>query len=94
MRARLFSLLLALVASRTSAQVLAGRTTFTRSTFTIDELTFNTLDATKTAGVLTGRLRTLQDNAMVAQTRYTHVYAKRDGRWQIVAAEATVAAQP
>jgi hypothetical protein len=52
------------------------------------------LDVAKTAGVLTGRLRTFQDNVMVGQTRYTHVYAKRDGRWQIVAAEATVASQP
>src|SRR5262245_40987095 len=152
MRARLLALCLAVIASRSSAQVVAGRTTITlpdtaamdeagrdvirlernrsawiaahdtgalrrvyaddfrgiaangmridraillgvfvrddpRATFTIDELTFKTLDAARTAAVLTGRLRTFAGSDMIAQTRYTHVYSKRDGRWQIVAAE-------
>jgi hypothetical protein len=65
-----------------------------RSTFTIDELAVRTLDPSKTSAVLTGRLRTLHGETLVAQTRYTHVWAKRDGRWQIVAAQASLVPLP
>ena len=58
-------------------------------TFKIDELNARALDPSRTAAILTARLRTFQDGALAVASRYIHVYAKRDGRWQIVAAQAT-----
>jgi hypothetical protein len=60
-----------------------------RWTFKIDELNARALDPSRTAAILTARLRTFQNGALAVASRYVHVYAKRDGRWQIVAAQAT-----
>ena len=60
-----------------------------RWTFKIDELNARALDPSRTAAILTARLRTFQNGALAVASRYIHVYVKRDGRWQIVAAQAT-----
>ena len=55
--------------------------------FAIDELEVRELGA---AAVVTGRLRTLGPGGEVAaESRYLHVYIRRDLRWWIVAAEGT-----
>jgi len=56
--------------------------------FTIDELSARALSSD--AALISGRLRaTGPDGITRFETRYTHVYAKRDGRWQIVAIQAS-----
>lgn len=62
------------------------------TTFRVDELAVHTLDAARTSALLTGRLRTLSGTRTVAMTRYIHVYQLRQGRWQLVAAQATAIA--
>jgi ketosteroid isomerase-like protein len=58
--------------------------------FAIDELEVRELGA---AVVVTGRLRTLGPGGEVAaESRYLHVYIRRDLRWWIVAAEGTAVA--
>jgi len=58
-----------------------------RSQFQIDELAVR---AYVGAATVTGRLKFLgQDGAVVAETRYTHMYVERDGNWWIVRAQAT-----
>jgi ketosteroid isomerase-like protein len=53
--------------------------------FTIDELEVREFGS---AAVVTGRLRTLGPGGEVAaESRYMHVYIRRDLRWWIVAAE-------
>ena len=60
--------------------------------FTIDELEVRDLGAVVT---VTGRLRTLGPGGEVAgESRYLHVYIRRDLRWWIVAAEGTAIAPP
>jgi uncharacterized protein (TIGR02246 family) len=57
--------------------------------FAIDELEVRELGPDVAA--LTGRLRTLgPDGATLNESRYLHLYLRRDGRWQIVAAQGTV----
>ena len=47
------------------------------------------------AATVTGRLRTRAATGEVtAESRYLHVYAMRDGRWRLVAAQATVVSRP
>ena len=47
----------------------------------------------KSAAVVTGRTTTKRmgqdNNTVTRQVRFTRVYAKRDGRWQVVAAQST-----
>ena len=58
--------------------------------FAIDELEVRELGAAVT---VTGRLRTLGPGGeTVAESRYLHVYIRRDARWWIVAAEGTAVA--
>jgi hypothetical protein len=57
--------------------------------FKIDELNAHAIDQSRTAAILTARLRTFQNGVLAVASRYIHVYAKRDGRWQIVSAQAT-----
>jgi ketosteroid isomerase-like protein len=58
--------------------------------FAIDELEVRELGAVVT---VTGRLRTLGPGGEVAaESRYLHVYIRRDARWWIVAAEGTAVA--
>jgi len=60
--------------------------------FTIDELEVRELGG---AALVTGRLRTLGPGGeVVAESRYLHVYVRRDLRWWIVAAEGTAVASP
>jgi len=55
--------------------------------FAIDELEVRDLGP---AILVTGRLRTLGDGgAVAAESRYLHVYLRREARWWIVAAEGT-----
>jgi ketosteroid isomerase-like protein len=55
--------------------------------FTLDELEVRELGAAVT---VTGRLRTLGPGGeAAAESRYLHVYIRRDARWWIVAAEGT-----
>lgn len=55
--------------------------------FAIDELEVRDLGPAVT---VTGRLRTLgAGGAVVAESRYLHLYLRRDARWWIVAAEGT-----
>jgi len=62
------------------------------SRFLIDELAIRSYDG---AATVTGRLRTLAATGEVtAESRYLHVYVKRETRWQLVAAQATVVPQP
>ena len=57
------------------------------SRFLIDELSVRVYGD---AGTVTGRLRTtVATGEVTAESRYLHVYALREGRWQIVAAQAT-----
>ena len=59
--------------------------------FTIDELEVRDFGA---AATVTGRLRTLGPGGAVAgESRYLHVYIRRDLRWWIVAAEGTAVAE-
>ena len=58
--------------------------------FAIDELEVRELGAVVT---VTGRLRTLGPGGeTVAESRYLHVYVRRDARWWIVAAQGTAVA--
>jgi ketosteroid isomerase-like protein len=62
------------------------------SRFLIDELAAHSYGAVAT---VTGRLRTLAATGEVtAESRYLHVYVTREGRWQLVAAQATVVPKP
>ena len=62
------------------------------SRFLIDELAIHSYGATVT---VTGRLRTLAATGEVtAESRYLHVYVTREGRWQLVAAQATAVTRP
>lgn len=59
--------------------------------FTIDELEVRDFGA---AATVTGRLRTLGPGGEVAgESRYLHVYVRRDGQWWMVAAEGTAVLQ-
>lgn len=59
--------------------------------FAIDELEVRDFGA---AATVTGRLRTLGPGGEVAgESRYLHVYVRRDGRWWMVAAEGTAVLQ-
>lgn len=62
------------------------------TSFAIDEMRVQALGAGRDAAVLTARLITLRrsDGAVLVTQRFTHAYAWRDGRWQIVAAQGTV----
>ena len=64
--------------------------------FTIDELAVQTLGSAGDAAVLTGRLTTIRRDTgeVLAASRFIHVYAWRDGRWQIVAAQGTAIREP
>jgi ketosteroid isomerase-like protein len=60
--------------------------------FAIDELEVREVGAVV---LVTGRLRTLGPGGEVAaESRYLHVYIRRDLRWWIVAAEGTAVAPP
>ena len=62
------------------------------SRFLIDELAIHSYGAVAT---VTGRLRTRAATGEVtAESRYLHVYVTREGRWQLVAAQATVVPKP
>ena len=62
------------------------------SRFLIDELSIRSYG---TAATVAGRLRTLAATGEVtAESRYLHVYVTREGRWLLVAAQATVVPQP
>src|SRR5262245_14798426 len=62
------------------------------SRFLIDELSIRSYGS---AATVAGRLRTLAATGEVtAESRYLHVYAAREGRWRLVAAQATVVPQP
>jgi ketosteroid isomerase-like protein len=55
--------------------------------FAIDELSVRDLGS---AATVSGRLRTLgPDGAVAGESRYLHVYVRRDGHWWLVAAEGT-----
>ena len=55
--------------------------------FTLDELSARVF---KETAIVTGRLtgKTVEGE-MVSQSRYIHVYIKRDGRWQLIAGQGT-----
>jgi hypothetical protein len=62
------------------------------SRFLIDELSIRSYG---TAATVAGRLRTRAATGEVtAESRYLHVYVTREGRWLLVAAQATVVPQP
>jgi hypothetical protein len=62
------------------------------SRFLIDEISVRSYGG---AATVTGRLRTVAATGEVtAESRYLHVYVMRDGRWRLVAAQATVVPQP
>jgi len=62
------------------------------SRFLIDEISVRSYGG---AATVTGRLRTRAATGEVtAESRYLHVYAMRDGRWRLVAAQATVVSRP
>jgi len=62
------------------------------SRFLIDEISVRSYGG---AATVTGRLRTRAATGEVtAESRYLHVYVMRDGRWRLVAAQATVVPQP
>jgi uncharacterized protein DUF4440 len=62
------------------------------SRFLIDELAIHSYGGTAT---VSGRLRTLAATGEVtAESRYLHVYVTREGRWQLVAAQATAVTKP
>jgi hypothetical protein len=62
------------------------------SRFLIDELAIHSYGGTAT---VTGRLRTVAATGEVtAESRYLHVYVTREGRWQLVAAQATAVTRP
>jgi hypothetical protein len=64
--------------------------------FTIDELAVQTLGSAGDTAVLTGRLTTIrrETGEVLVASRFIHVYALRDGRWQIVAAQGTAIREP
>jgi hypothetical protein len=63
--------------------------------FTIDEIVITPLGRASDAAVLTARLTTLRRTGeVVASSRFTHVYERREGRWQIVAAQGTLVRRP
>lgn len=62
------------------------------SRFLIDELAIHSYGG---AATVTGRLRSLAATGEVtAESRYLHVYVRRETRWQLVAAQATGVPQP
>ena len=62
------------------------------SRFTIDELRVRDYGGT---AMVTGRLRTFAPNGEVrGDTRYLHVYVKREGVWWLVRAQATLMPPP
>lgn len=62
------------------------------SRFLIDELAVRSYGGVAT---VTGRLQTLAATGEVtAESRYLHVYVKREGRWQLVQAQSTVVPRP
>ena len=61
--------------------------------FRIDELTVR--EQANDAATVTGRLQALgADGTVAAESRYLHVYVRRNGRWQLVAAAGTAVAMP
>ena len=59
--------------------------------FTTDELVVRQFGD---AAIVTGRLTSTRDNAIVSQQRFSHFYALRKGHWVIVAAEGTPVRNP
>ena len=63
--------------------------------FTIDEIAIAQLDQGGQSAVLTARLTTKQrSGVVVAQSRFVHVYVRRDGRWQILVGQGTALQLP
>lgn len=60
-------------------------------TFTTDELTVRQFGD---AAIVTGRLTAMKGEAIAFQQRFSHFFALRSGRWQIVAAEGTPVRAP
>jgi hypothetical protein len=60
--------------------------------FTIDEISLRLLGASRDAALYTARLTTKRraTGEQVAQSRFIHVYVRRDGRWQILAAQGSL----
>ena len=59
--------------------------------FTTDELVVRQFGE---AAIVTGRLTATRDEAIFSQQRFSHFFARRKGRWQIVAAEGTPVRAP
>jgi hypothetical protein len=59
------------------------------ATFVIDEMAVTVLGSNKDTAVLTARLTTRRNGELVTASRFIHVYAWRDDRWQILAAQGT-----
>jgi ketosteroid isomerase-like protein len=65
------------------------------SVFTIDEIAVRSLDRAGTTAVWTARLTTNgRGGEIVAQSRFVHVYVRRDGRWQILVGQGTALPVP
>jgi ketosteroid isomerase-like protein len=64
--------------------------------FTIDEIRVQPLGGHGGAAVYTARLITKKRDTgeAVTESRFTHAYEWRDGRWQIVAAQGTTITRP
>ena len=63
-----------------------------RLTFVTDELAVRRLDAG--AAIVSGRLTGRSGDTIATQQRFTHIYVRRDGGWEIVAAEGTPVRNP